>query len=114
MPTLLGRLMARPAEDLADLARAWAARLPGRSHAEDVAALYRVMTDTWALRDMLEDLSPPAARWLWALARDAGAAEAGDDEATRQAAADELAARGLLHPSPDGPAGRAPPLVLAD
>jgi hypothetical protein len=72
-----------------------------------VAALYRVMTDTWALRDVLEGLSPPAARLLWTLARQ-GEVEAGGLEA----AAGELAARGLLHPPPEAEAGQGP--LLAD
>jgi hypothetical protein len=106
MPTLLGRLMARPEGELAALAAVWGVRLPGRGHAEDVAALYRAMTDTWALRDVLEGLSPAAARWLWALARPAG--EGGGLPDAPPAVVAELVERGLLHPTPEGAA------VLAD
>lgn len=128
MPTLLGRLMARPPAEIEQIAAAWQARLPGRGHAEDVAALYRVMTDTWALRDILERLSPMAARRLWELVRPdlagpdesapAGPTIADPAETTGAAALAELAALGLLHhlsDANDRPVdGTAADLVLAD
>lgn len=108
MATLLGRLMARPPADLPALAVAWGARLPGRGHAEDVVALYRAMTDGWALRDVLEGLSAPAARRLWRLARDGAV---GDTAADAAGADSELLAVGLLHPVGDSVGG---PAILAD
>lgn len=107
MPTLLGRLMARPAAELAALAAVWDTRLPGRGHAEDVAALYRTMTDSWALRDVLERLTPAAARWLWALAQ-RGSEEGSCPPDAPPAVVAELVGCGLLHPTPAGAA------VLAD
>jgi hypothetical protein len=95
MPTLLGRLLNRSHPELTAVAERWSVALPGRNQAEDVATLYRTMTDTWALRDVLADLSPAAARLLWALARD-GPPLAPPDAATL-AAAEELTAAALLH-----------------
>lgn len=114
MPTLLGRLMARSTADLASLAKIWGARLPGRGHAEDVTLLYRAMTDTWALRDIVEGLSPPAARLLWSAARDGSLTPDGLAETTRAAALEELATKGLLHPAADEAPLLERGLVLAD
>lgn len=56
MRNLLGRLLERPGEELGRIARFWDVDLHGRDRYNDVAALYRTMTDLWAARDAWQQL----------------------------------------------------------
>lgn len=56
MRNLLGRLLERPGEELVRIARFWDVDLHGRDRYNDVAALYRTMTDLWAARDAWQHL----------------------------------------------------------
>ena len=57
MRNLLGRLLDRSQQDLTRIAQFWDVDLAGRDRFADVAALYRVMTDVWAVRDVWSELT---------------------------------------------------------
>lgn len=58
MRNLLGRLLDRSPQELERIADYWSVDLAGRDRFADVAALYRVMTDVWAVRDIQQALPP--------------------------------------------------------
>ena len=85
MRNLLGRLHARRLSELLRIAEAWSVPLYVESKSEVVGALYRVMTDPRAMRDIWDRLDPAAHAMLTTLT------EASDEAAAPSV--DELAAR---------------------
>src|SRR5688572_8045453 len=91
MRNLLGRLNARPADDLVRIAAVWGVQLggaggPGARHRQ-VGQLYRVLTDPRAVRDVWDRLSADERALVRLLAL--GQADRGEDSASTVA---ELAA----------------------
>lgn len=86
--SLLTLLLELPAADLRAAAAAWAVPLRKRTHADNVALVYRAMTDRWTFTDLFDALPAAARDLLCALAAPgteriaadtlAGAFEAGD------------------------------------
>lgn len=60
MRNLLGRLNARPPEDLVRIAQFWQVPLPGTDRGRHIGAIYRVMTDVRAARTAWSHLDPLA------------------------------------------------------
>jgi hypothetical protein len=58
MRNLLGRLLDQTTSELAAIAEFWDVPLTRRDRFDNVAAVYRTMTDLWAARDVWERLSP--------------------------------------------------------
>lgn len=76
MRNLLGRLLERPAEELGRIAAVWDVELQGRDRFADVAALYRVMIDIWAARDVWDQLGQPEREVVRAMVAHDGASMA--------------------------------------
>ncbi len=58
MRNLLGRLNARPSDDLVRIANFWRVALPGTDRGRHVGVIYRVMTDIRACREAWERFNP--------------------------------------------------------
>lgn len=67
MRNLLGRLLDRSPQELDRIAEFWSVDLGGRDRFADVAALYRVMTDVWAVRDVSQALTQDSRALIAAL-----------------------------------------------
>lgn len=112
MRNLLGRLLERPAEELGRIAAFWDAELQGRDRFADVAALYRVMIDIWAARDVWERLGDPEREVIRAMVSHDGASltpadvarDTGFDEAEATRVLRRLYASGIVSIEAEDPA----------
>jgi hypothetical protein len=123
MRNLLGRLNARPLEDLRRIAAAWLVPVSGADKLGQVAQLYRAMRDPRAGRDMWDRLDEQERTLIHALspgdetARSLAelADELGRDEAEVRQVATQLYRKGIVAREGDDeplPVGQAPRLFL--